>query len=279
LKITTSVEDKRGCGYRKPGGLYLMGGYPADSCHRLPLELHVCPTCSQGIKPARGWTWVDAVKIFLPACGFDTYANPNSMHCLHCVVCNPSLLVPQKEFADGPPEHFGMSGLIWVGEKFYPTPETFVDEANTMGVSRRIKAIPNGFVLGETWVFFAHRYAIEDEDNPAIEKRHPGIFEAFMPTSIDYVVKGDETDDDLERMEQRGISLVKVVHKNINENIPLPAADVPLNKILKSGLANKLAFEGDYTMRSDLIDMSVNDLTKIKGIGRKTAEDIIEAIK
>ncbi len=57
-------ESKRGCGYRKQGGLYLMAGGPSAECGKLPLELTVCPCCGAGIKPARGWTWVNAEALF-----------------------------------------------------------------------------------------------------------------------------------------------------------------------------------------------------------------------
>ncbi len=291
MEIRTSVENRRGCGYRSPGGLYLMGGYPVEPCHRLPFELSVCPACGQGIKPARGWTWIDGVELFAPGCEqviseHDAKTDLRvgvSTHCIICVVCAPSQLVPQKEFKpnEEPPEHFGMSGLIWIGEKFYPTPETFIDEATAMGVSRRIKVVPNGFVLGETWVFFAHRFTVEDEDNPAVEKRHPGIFRAFMPTSIEYIIKGDETEKELEDMEKRGISLVKVVHKDINMDLPLEdekiSNDLFLRGFLPSGLEKTLDWAG-YNLLSQIRDMPIDELIKIKGIGLKTANMIVEKI-
>ena len=54
-----AVEAKRGCGYRKVGGLYLVSDGLGIPCDRLPITLEVCPCCGAGIKPARGWTWVD----------------------------------------------------------------------------------------------------------------------------------------------------------------------------------------------------------------------------
>ena len=261
-----------------------MGGYPAQSCHRLPFELSVCPTCSQGVKPARGWTWIDAINLFSPSCGErllkDTayegmeLVNTSDTHCLDCVVCRPSLLVPDKEFKGTAPEHFGMSGLIWIGEKFYPTPESFIEEANVLGVSRRISVVPNGFVLGETRVFFAHRLAVEDDDNPAVDKRHPGIFEAFMPTSIDYVIKGEETDEELAWYEKRGISLVKVVPKDVSEFIP--KGDPPLAEIFKPGLVKTLKLSG-YNTLAELRGRTIERLMKMKGVSKKTAE-LINAV-
>lgn len=39
-----AVETKRGCGYRKIGGLYLVAGNLSEPCDRLPWPLHVYPT-------------------------------------------------------------------------------------------------------------------------------------------------------------------------------------------------------------------------------------------
>ncbi len=39
----------------------------------------------------------------------------------------------------------------------------------------------------------------------------PAIFHAFIPTALEYVVKGTETEKELDRMEKQGITLVKVV--------------------------------------------------------------------
>jgi hypothetical protein len=95
------------------------------------------------------------------------------------------------------------AGLLWIGEKFYPTPGAWEKEAREMGISRRIKAIPRGFKIGETWIALAHIKATNYT---------PGIFRLFRPTAIEYVVKGTETETELEDMEKRGISLVKVEH-------------------------------------------------------------------
>jgi hypothetical protein len=33
----------------------------------------------------------------------------------------------------------------------------------------------------------------------------------FLPTGIEYIVKGDETEDELDRLEERGFKLIRVV--------------------------------------------------------------------
>ena len=38
-----------------------------------------------------------------------------------------------------------------------------------------------------------------------------GVITFFRPTAIEYVVSGDEPDDELEKLEKRGFRLVRVV--------------------------------------------------------------------
>jgi len=45
-----AVEPKRGCGYRKIGGLCLVSGGGGMPCDRLPMVLDVCPACSHGFR-------------------------------------------------------------------------------------------------------------------------------------------------------------------------------------------------------------------------------------
>jgi hypothetical protein len=59
-----AIEAKRGCGYRKVGGLYLVTFGAGRHCGKMPIRCAVCPTCNQGIKPTRGWTWIDPVPLF-----------------------------------------------------------------------------------------------------------------------------------------------------------------------------------------------------------------------
>ena len=186
-----SYEKSRGCGYRKEGGLYLVSGGLLDSCFKLPIPLTVCPCCHAGIKPSRGWTWIGKKLIEDAPC--------SKTGCKGCVPF------------DGSVDRFG---LIWVGEKFYKTPYDFNKEALTQGISRRIKAVPKDFVIGETWVLLAHRKCIGAafDSNPKDDEEAftPGIFCAFKPTAIEYVVKDDDDPDYLAGLEKRGITLVKV---------------------------------------------------------------------
>lgn len=197
MGVRVSIEGARGCGYRKPGGLYLVAPALSEACSRLPLQVGACPTCGGGVKPARGYTWIHPVELF----GAVQHGTPE--HDARCPLGSRAADLHGDE---------GRAGLLWIGEKFYPTARDFMDEAARMGVSRRIIAVPRGFEIGETWIFLGHRKGVGGvpvfgED---VEAR-PAIMTAFQPTAIEYVVKGDETDEELAAMEERGLSLVQVV--------------------------------------------------------------------
>jgi hypothetical protein len=102
-------------------------------------------------------------------------------------------------------------GLLWVGEKYYPTAQEFTREANFMGTSKRISAIPKDIEVGKTWVYLAHRKAISKITEKGEIEFAPGIFRAFRPERIEYVVKGTETEEELEKLEKRGLTLIKVI--------------------------------------------------------------------
>jgi hypothetical protein len=213
--IRTSVEDARGCGFRKGGGIYLIAGAIPRPCGKLSIPLTTCPTCSAGIKPARGWTWVEAAALI-----GDKECDAKGDYCSMCPLNKP----------------MGWAGLLWIGEKFYPTPADWIKESLNMGVSRRISQVPRELEIGKTWVLVAHRKTIKTDGDCScglpdgagpghLEKcgyyeatYTPAIFYAFRPTAIEYVVKGDETEDELNKLEKRGFSLVKVVKAHSAED-------------------------------------------------------------
>jgi hypothetical protein len=217
VNIETRITPARGCGHRKPGGLYLVAGAPSAPCGKLPLELSVCPCCGQGIKFSRGWTWVDADRLF------------KEIRCL----LQEDLCGHFDQRCPAATGLMGRAGLIWVGEKFYPKTSDFTAEAAKMGISRRIKSIPHGFELGKTWVLFAHIRAIVveissaipgDDQRPFEAATKPGVFMFFRPTAIEYVVKGTESEDELRKIADRGITLVKDILP-AGETTATPATD------------------------------------------------------
>lgn len=193
--VHTKIEHERGCGYRKEGGLYLVCDGPSRDCGRLPIPLTVCSCCGEGIKQSRGFTWVLSALFMQHKCRHNDFAE--------CFIGCPL----------GTDTGGTRYGLMWVGEKFYPTPTHFIREGRAMGISKRIARMPRDFVVGETWILLAHRKAVGPffPDSPLVPEYSPGIFQAFKPSRIEYVVKGTESEDELNSMEKRGFTLVKVV--------------------------------------------------------------------
>lgn len=198
--IVDVFERPRGCGYRQPGGIYLRTDALGQPCAKLPIELTVCPCCHAGIKPSRAWTWIDGDQI----CRTGQPCEPD------CVLGTPGL---------------GRAGLLWIGGGHYERPEDWSREAETMGVSRRIPAVPRDFKLGETYVLVAHREAIDrGAEKPEGERFAPAIFHVFRPMRIEYVVRESDGADKLRRLADRGFTLVNV-HRLDEEGEALPFGD------------------------------------------------------
>lgn len=227
-----SKEGPRGCGYRKPGGLYLVSDGVGEVCSKLPIRLETCPCCGQGIKPNRSWTWLEPNQIIKPEVHGDTF------HANHC------------------PLSTGLErcGLVWIGGRYYPTPDAFIAEAKRMGISRRIVAVPRGFEIGD-YVFLAHREADWDPCPDCGDSGTPGkvplatneegdsleyapcetcghsegkvpvkaIFYVFRPDRIEYVVTGKESKKKLGGLVKRGIEPVEVVR--LGEQGPLSGGE------------------------------------------------------
>lgn len=197
-----AVEPKRGCGYRKVGGLYLIGEGLGRSCGRLPLPLRVCPACGGGIKQSRGWTWINPSALFEGvACSGVARIDAGDN------ICDGCLLQDVGQITE--------AGLIWIGRAFYPKPEDFVREARELGICRRISAVPRGFRLGEHLLFLGHPGAIREPGEPesgVLWRETPGLFFVFRPTRIDKIVTESQSRDEeeMERLADRGITPVIV---------------------------------------------------------------------
>lgn len=207
-----AVEEKRGCGYRKVGGLYLVGsGLSAVSCDRLPYPVGICPTCGEGIRPSRNIRWMDGKKFFgknCPNCGV-----PIGCHPLGCPICHS--------------DDLGRVGLMWVGERYYPKPEDFERESERLGVCKRIPALPKEIELDKTWILLVHPKAIVGKVEEKmvngvgkVETRvyKPGIFHAFKPTCIEKIVTDQTSEEELGKLKKRGITPVMVPHDDPDHN-------------------------------------------------------------
>ena len=208
MHIKNVVEGARGCGYRTKG-LYLMAEGNFIACYKLPLPLDICPTCGGGIKYSRGWTWIKPDNLFEPGpcVGHGPSMGDN---------CHPDCLLHHPPIK---------AGLLWIGKQHYANPIEWTKEAITMGVSRKIKFVPKGFKVGETVVCVAHIRACLDTNewvNPSDIINKPGIFQAFVPQRIEYVVDGSETTDELEAYDKRDIELVRVTRQPEPEQQEIP---------------------------------------------------------
>ncbi len=184
----TPPEEERRCGFRIIGGTYLVAPPIGIECDRTVL-LKACPVCGGGIRQARGWTWIEPYRLF-------------GYHETGCT-CPPSCPIC------GPPRE--RAGLLWIGKKQYP-PQRFLQEAVSVGISRRIGAIPRGFEPGKTVVYLAHPEAIPpghvalgghgDEDD---EKSKAAIVAAFRPWLERIFSEADKDSEKVRKAIEQGI--------------------------------------------------------------------------
>ena len=201
-----AVEPKRGCGFRKVGGIYLVGEESeGEYCHRLPIQCDVCPVCKSGIKQTRGLTWIDPVGLWEGECDLlkvyneHHYKAPPINHCPGCPACSPALFRGDE------------LGLLWVGERYYSTPQAFNQEAKTQGISRRVPAIPKGFILGKHYIAFGHPKAIPSMP-PDYDPPRAGIFKLWKPRAIEMIITQTQSEDAdfMKDLETKGLTPVIV---------------------------------------------------------------------
>jgi hypothetical protein len=200
---------------------------PAAECGRFPVRTTVCPTCSSGIKPALGWTWIDgdAFKATAPTCVLAGDEGPPT-----CRNCDMS---PNREI--------GRAGLLWVGTMYYVLPDMFTAEAESMGVSRRIPYVPRGFEVGQSLVFLGHRHAVacgcvqqtfdDGTGSDLVDMCEtcggagavPGLFALWRPSRLEKIVDENTPDDELESYVKRGIE--PVIVRPIDPGLGLEAVE------------------------------------------------------
>ena len=199
-----SCETERECGYRKIGGLYLVGepGLAAP-CDRLPLAIVPCSTC--GAEP-RFTRSIAAI-------------NPKALWGHHAVADEPSGIHPQEPGPCGETDAVCIPSekgwLMWVGREY--TVESFRKEADLQGVSKRIHAIPKDLELGVDWVYLAKQRLIPGSSQMWLpgeaEERAgygPGVFEVFRPTRVEKVVSDLSGQDTLDELYAQGVTPVTV---------------------------------------------------------------------
>lgn len=195
MPVKVMVKKARGCGFRTPRGYYLCNERGVEmSCHRLPIPIPVCDACGRPlIHPTRGIQRIEPNTIWTVC---DMRGDMGYLcHRNMCPICYP----PEKAY------------VIWVGEAFYENPASYLEEAYEMGVSRKVRAVPEDLVIGD-WVFLGYRKIIPtgtyDKDQDEILE--PGIFHAFRVTSIEKVLTDAQQKDQyyIKSLLDRGITPV-----------------------------------------------------------------------
>lgn len=199
VAIPTITESARGCGYRKPGGYYLrLDEGITIQCGALPIPLVACECCGEGVKPSRAPSWKQA-RFFKRKCELS--------YC-RCEMRNTGI----NSLPDDEPIL-----LVWIGKKHYPTKEQFIKETHSMGISRRLNAVPRDFKIGETWVMLAMQDVPipgkYDENGEPVTQHEAFFF--FKPDRIEYVCHDEdsekaESEEFIDNLHNRGIQPIRV---------------------------------------------------------------------
>jgi len=201
------IESERGCGYRQVGKLYLVGFGIPYVCDNLPYVLDECDCCGYAPPFSRNLQWINKTYIREHrGQRKDPHSDKIFGVCIcpaNCPICHPDANDLEKY------------ALMWVGERYY-TPKSFTLEAEKMGVSKAIPAIPKDLKLGETWVFLAHRKVMTHDgfDENGFSKgseEKPAIFYGFIPKKVEMLIwEREATEEKIKELKEKGITPVIV---------------------------------------------------------------------
>lgn len=211
------TETERGCGWRQVGGVYLVGTGIKATCDALPIPLKDCPTCGFEVKFSRSIQAVHAGYMAALLSGHvcqETFA---------CPICYYARVYPDlaAQLSKKERRSRGVPSLVYfmfVSKKFY-TPEGFIQEANTQGISKRIapNSLPRTFVLGQDWVYLVHNEvpirAIADDQGAVLktETVHKrAIFYGFRPQRIEIILWADTPQAKIDEYEAAGYAPVLI---------------------------------------------------------------------
>src|SRR6266568_498238 len=115
-----AVEKERGCGYRKAGGIYVRGEIEKG------IPVSWVPFCTD-YTFSRGMAWAESERLF-------------------------RTLTPPKggieELLQERWRSYKRLALMWVGDRYY-TKQSFIEEAVSIGVSKRVANIPHDLKPGD----------------------------------------------------------------------------------------------------------------------------------
>lgn len=157
-----------------------------------------------------GFTWIDYNTLFgeCPHIAKNNAGAEKDKVLCHRVGCELCM-----------PPNVAKYGLMWVGEKFYGTPQAFTEEAQKLGVSKRLgKSVPIGLKVGN-FVMLGHRKVvmsnpkdfIKQEDGTELNYR-PAIFYGFHIRRIEIIITASQSKDEkfMEGIKKRNLTPVVV---------------------------------------------------------------------
>jgi len=206
------IEPIRKCGYRTVGKVYIVGNGMPVVCDNLPYPITPCDGCGFEPQFTRGFSWLR--KTYIKEHAGTEYIDGNVVvrecKCLaaNCPICNPN---------GNDLEQYGM---MWVGAKYY-TPEEFISESDSVGVSKAINKLPKDLVLGKTWIVLAHKKVpmINEEFMSQEPDYVPAIFYAFVPTAYEMLIwDKDATDERIAELKGRGITPIIVPDDDVEHS-------------------------------------------------------------
>jgi len=213
------IEQERGCGFRKAGGLYIRGTGLAVPCDRLPYVLEYCPVCGSGIKFQRGYQMIHWYKYagIHEKCKCDD----------HCPICHPKDTYRYHVDFSTDEDRPELYAIMWVGDKYY-SPGDFIDEAHKQGICKRISAVPKDIVFGETWILLAHKKAGEKKNDDGEIEPCEAIFYAFRPTHVEKILTKKQARDKklIKKLRKQNIKILIATEIDKDDNVrqtePLP---------------------------------------------------------
>lgn len=194
------MEEKRGCGWRKIGGAYLVGEGLAETCDALPLDLEPCGECGYTVPFSRGIQEIHSGYLTSKVEKAHEKQGGLCRDSFPCPICGSGL--PRKIF------------LMFVSQEYY-TLESFISEARKLGVSKRIapQCIPKNFLLGRDWIFLAHKRVLfrpYDGSSGWKEDVKRGIFYAFRPQRIEMLLDSLASESEILEWERKGFTVVLI---------------------------------------------------------------------
>ena len=180
MKISNS---KRGCGYLKPDSFYLRGEMSAFGT--LPPFVRFVKPIRFLEKHFRGPANINGIQFEISR---SPQTNPSNELSKHIVRLKKRKGKEENLKSLGHiDEAWVFDILMWVGESYYKTPESFIKECQTMGISKKIssKSTPPRIIPGITKLYVVHPRALK-EGNEYV----PGVIGYSYLTRCVYT-KGD----------------------------------------------------------------------------------------